>query len=83
MRLPLPVPFGGEAVRLDKYAEDRRIPGIFDKIEVTTQPYWAGAFETREVGASFENALRFQNSQKTFLGGRSPRLAETPLRLSS
>jgi hypothetical protein len=49
----------------------------------------------REIEASFENSLRFQNSRLDFLGGRfdvlersgeqgeAPRLAEKPLRLNS
>ena len=61
----------------------------FTSYNVTAQPYCAGVSESlpsgawRGVGASFENARRFQNSQNIIYGGRSPLSAERPLRLSS
>ncbi len=52
--------------------ETRETHTTYPTFLVTAQPYWSGAFELLpsgakwEVGASFENAMRFQNSHDIF-----------------
>jgi hypothetical protein len=58
-------------------------------ILVTTQPYMLERLNRslRELGERLERVLKtlcvFKTRKNSFLGGRSPRLAERPLRLSN
>jgi hypothetical protein len=48
----------------------------------TGQPYRAGALESREVGAGFDNAKHYQNPQKFFFRRAKPMRSRKSLRLS-